>query len=74
MDKSELYQRDLAGLQWRVSSKSHWDDPPDSCVEVATFPDGVVAIRDSHDTTRPALMFTAAEWSAFTAAVHDGEF
>ncbi|MGH3766892.1 MAG: DUF397 domain-containing protein [Pseudonocardiaceae bacterium] len=38
------------------------------------LPDGVVAIRDSNDTTRPALVFTHGEWAAFTDGVRDGEF
>jgi hypothetical protein len=74
MDKRALYARDFAGLEWSVSSKSHDDDPPDNCVQCASFPDGVVALRDSHDTSRPALVFTPGEWSAFTAGLRAGEF
>lgn len=32
------------------------------------------AVRDSKDPTGPALTFTAAEWSAFTAGVRASEF
>ena len=74
MDKTALYARDLTAAQWNVSSRSHDDDPPDNCVEVASFPDGVRAVRDSNDRTRPALMFTPGEWSAFTAGVRSGDF
>jgi hypothetical protein len=72
--KLELYARDLGGLQWRKSSRSHDDDPPDNCVEVASFTDGAVAVRDSNNPTGPALRFTPTEWAAFTAGVRDGEF
>lgn len=44
------------------------------CVEVADLPDGGRAVRDSKDPTGPALIFTPAEWAAFTAGVRDGEF
>jgi hypothetical protein len=72
--KLELYARDLSGLQWRKSSRSANDDPPDNCVEIATFPDGVVAQRDSKNRTGPVLMFPPDEWAAFTGGVQAGEF
>ncbi len=74
LGKTELYARDLSALRWTTSARSHDDDPPDNCVAVASFPDGVVAVRDSNDPTRSALVFTAGEWAAFTAGVRDGEF
>jgi hypothetical protein len=42
------------------------------CVEVRVEPDGV-AIRDSKDP-QLVLLFTLAEWRAFTAGVKSGEF
>ena len=72
--KLELYARDLSGLQWRKSSRSANDDPPDNCVEAATFPGGAVAVRDSKNRTGPLLRFTPTEWAAFTAGVRAGEF
>ena len=57
---------------WRKSSFSSGQGG--SCVEVASFDAGHRAVRDSKDPTGPALMFTAAEWSAFTAGVRAGEF
>ncbi len=74
MDKTALYSRDLADLRWASSSRSHDDDPPDNCVQVAFFPDGAVAIRDSNDTARPALVFTQGEWAAFKDGIRGGEF
>lgn len=44
------------------------------CVEVGRLPDGGVAVRDSKDRGRPALVFTAGEWTAFVAGVQNGEF
>lgn len=56
---------------WRHSSHSQGSDQ--TCVEVAIT--GIdVAVRDSKDSTGPALRFTDAEWSVFLLAVVDGEF
>lgn len=74
MDKTALYARELTPVQWKVSSRSHDDDPPDNCVMVGFFPDKAVALRDSNDLSRPALVFTPDEWQAFTAGVRNGEF
>jgi hypothetical protein len=44
-------------------------------VEVATNLSGAVAVRDTKDKgTGPVLLFTPAEWEAFTAGVKDNEF
>ncbi|HEY6424608.1 MAG TPA: DUF397 domain-containing protein [Pseudonocardiaceae bacterium] len=72
MDKTELYERDVTGMEWNKSSASDmWEK---ECVEVAVFSDGAVAIRDSREPARPDLRFTAAEWAAFTTGVRNSEF
>lgn len=69
--KTGKYAFDLSGARWRISSHSSGSG---SCVELAALPAGHVAVRDSTDRSRPALVFDAAEWRAFTAAMADGQF
>jgi hypothetical protein len=38
-----------------------------ACVEIADLPNGARAVRDSKNPDGGHLMFTATEWSAFTA-------
>ncbi len=69
---------DLTGAHWRKSSYSSGNGG--ACVEVAVVPgskegsDRVIALRDSKHPDGPALIFTPAEWEAFTAGTRDGEF
>lgn len=58
--------------RWFKSSFS--PDNGGSCVEVAFFPTGEVAVRDTKDRSLPAHRYTAAEWDAFVAGVRAGEF
>ena len=69
--RAAKYTIDLSGAQWRISSHSSGTG---SCVELAALPAGHVAVRDSTDRSRPALVFDAAEWRAFTAGMSDGQF
>ncbi|MBT2525390.1 DUF397 domain-containing protein [Streptomyces sp. ISL-99] len=52
-------------LNWFKSSYS--GSQGGDCVEVATSP-RTIHIRDSKDTTRPALTLSPTTWSAFVAA------
>jgi hypothetical protein len=56
---------------WRKSSACNGAS---ACVEVQTLPDGSVLMRDGKNPDGPVLVFTPAEWAAFTAGVRGGEF
>lgn len=58
---------DVTGATWRKSSRSN--GAGGDCVEVADLDGGYRAVRDSKDPSGPMLIFTASEWSAFTARV-----
>jgi hypothetical protein len=62
---------DLSGAAWRKSTRSNGQA---NCVEVADLDNGHRAVRDSKNPTGAVLIFTAAEWTAFTADVHGGRF
>ena len=65
--------RDAAALSgWRKSTYSGND--ADSCIEVLDDHPLGVPVRDSKDPHGPALVFPAAGWTAFVAAVKAGEF
>ena len=51
---------------WRTSSYSSGNGG--QCVEVASS-QAAVAVRDSKDRGGPVLVFTPAQWAAFTAGV-----
>ncbi len=63
---------ELAGIEWRKASYSNTQGG--NCVEVARLTDGRWAVRDSKDPEGSKLIFTSAEWDAFTLGVKDGEF
>ena len=58
---------DLNRAEWRKSSYSGTNGG--QCVEVARNLPGVVAVRDSKDPHGPAMVFTLADWKAFTAVL-----
>jgi hypothetical protein len=60
---------DLNRADWRKSSYSGTNGG--ACVEVARNLPGVVAVRDSKDRHGPTLVFTRADWAAFTALLKD---
>lgn len=62
---------DLSPAVWR---KSTFTNDTGACVEVADLDSGRRAVRDSKNPDGPTLMFTAAQWAAFTASVRAGLF
>lgn len=57
-----------------VWTKSSWSNPDGNCVEVATLPDGDIAVRNSRDPHGPALVYTPGEIEAFVLGAKTGEF
>jgi hypothetical protein len=57
---------------WRKSSYSNTEGG--SCVEVLDGHPAGVPVRDSKTPHGPALVFSAAGWSSFIAAVNRGTF
>ncbi|WP_017563538.1 DUF397 domain-containing protein [Nocardiopsis deserti] len=57
-----------------VWTKSSWSNPDGNCVEVATLPDGDIAVRNSRDPQGPALVYTPAEIEAFVRGAKTGDF
>lgn len=54
---------------WRKSS--HSDSDAGSCLEVLDSHPSGVPVRDSKVPYGPALLFSAANWSAFVTAVRE---
>ncbi|WP_405491368.1 DUF397 domain-containing protein [Nocardia sp. NBC_00511] len=59
-----------SGVRWFKSVRS---TGAKECVEVAFLSAGV-GVRDSKNPTGPALIFPAADWDRFTAALAAGRF
>ena len=61
---------DMSDVAWITSRACN----NSACVQVAHLAGGLVALRDSKDTTKPAHVFDSDEWAAFLAGVRNGEF
>jgi hypothetical protein len=61
---------DLKTAEWRKSARC---GEASHCVEVA-FVGEHVAVRDTKNLQKPALVFNQEEWAVFVAGVRDGEF
>ncbi|WP_326641649.1 DUF397 domain-containing protein [Streptosporangium sp. NBC_01755] len=64
--------RELAAAKWIKSTRSASNGG--ECVEVARLSSGRHAVRDSKNTTGPALIFTTPEWTAFINGIRNGDF
>ncbi|MQY18104.1 DUF397 domain-containing protein [Nocardia macrotermitis] len=62
---------EFSGVSW---FKSSYSQAGGDCVEVAQLATGAVGVRDSKNPAGPALVFTPAEWDAFTDGVKAGWF
>ncbi len=65
---------ELANVGWHISTQRQ--DNGMSCVEAGPLRDGSgrVAVRHSHHPDAAVIVYTRAEWEAFTAGVRLGEF
>ena len=61
---------DLTRGTWKKSTRSSGDG---QCVEVMITDEGV-AVRHSKRPEAGLIVYTRAEWDAFTGGVKDGEF
>lgn len=59
-----------SGAEFRKSSLSGGGN---NCVEVATNLPGLIAVRDSKNTSGPALALSPAAWGDFLAGVRHGD-
>ncbi|MFF2811062.1 DUF397 domain-containing protein [Streptomyces sp. NPDC058000] len=58
---------DLSHATWRKSSYSNSDGG--QCIEIADNVPALIPVRDSKTPHGPALVFEAAAWGTFVAAV-----
>ncbi|THV40193.1 DUF397 domain-containing protein [Glycomyces buryatensis] len=72
--EQELSGEELAGIRWKVSTRS--PDNSGQCVEAGPLADGSgrVAVRHSQHPDAAVIVYTRAEWDAFLAGAKDGEF
>lgn len=71
---SSVGSEGLADVAWHISTRS--EDNNMSCVEAGPLRDGSgrVAVRHSHHPHDTVIVYTRAEWAAFTSGVRLGEF
>ncbi|MEV7383876.1 DUF397 domain-containing protein [Streptomyces lydicus] len=62
---------EITGVTWL---KARASVGAGECVEVASLPDGDVAVRNSRHPEGPALIFTRAEMRAFLEGAKGSEF
>ncbi|WP_103532484.1 DUF397 domain-containing protein [Streptomyces sp. SM11] len=65
-----MMRHDLPTEAWIKSSYS--GDTQGQCVEFQAVPDGGVAVGDSKDRNRGAVVFPSAAWGEFVAGVKSG--
>jgi hypothetical protein len=65
-----MSEHDTSNAAWITSRACN----NSACVQVAHLPGGMVALRDSKDTSKPPHIFGGEEWAAFLTGVKAGEF
>lgn len=67
-------REELANVGWHISTRSMSNGG--ECVEAGPLRDGSgrVAVRHSRHPHAAVIVYTRAEWAAFTAGVRLGEF
>ena len=65
-----MSDHDISNAAWITSRACN----NSACGQVAHLADGMVALRDSKDTTKAAHFFDGEEWAAFLTGVKAGEF
>ena len=65
-----MSEYDVSNAAWITSRACN----NSACVQVAHLPGGMVALRDSKDTTKAPHVFDSEEWAAFLTGVKAGEF
>jgi hypothetical protein len=63
-----------SNLQSAVWRKSRHSNSQGNCVELASLPGGMIAVRNSRHPGGPALIYTRAEIDAFIRGARDGDF
>lgn len=69
--RNGILASNLQGAVWRKSRRSNSQG---NCVELASLPGGMVAVRNSRHPRGPALIYTRAEIDAFIRGAQDGDF
>jgi hypothetical protein len=69
-ERDELYALDISGVEWKSAPGT---EEHEERVEIASLPEGAVAMRSSLDPGT-VLRYTEAEWRAFVLGARDGEF
>ncbi|MEU8799626.1 DUF397 domain-containing protein [Spirillospora sp. NPDC048819] len=72
--RDTLNPEERTHVAWHISSYS--PNGGGNCVEAGPLTDGTdrVAVRHSHRPDAEVILYTRAEWQAFLAGVHNGEF
>lgn len=52
--------------------RSSYSTGMNNCVETATIGPGLLAVRDAHRATGPALLFTPVAWARFVTGLSRG--